>query len=199
MNDLYKTIKSVSKGLFKDKGSKFIAFAYPVKNEDEINLHLATLKKKYHDARHNCFAWRLGADKERYRINDDGEPSGSAGNPIYGQLQKRDLSDVLVVVIRYFGGTLLGIGGLMNAYRSAASDALDHSEIIDVKVYSKISLEFGYAQMDPVMRNVKKYQLIIDNQQFDLECKLTVRVWKRDEKRVVEKFGIIEGCSIVDI
>lgn len=199
MNDLYKTVKSASEGLFKDKGSKFIAIAYPVKNEEEINLHLANLKKEYHDARHHCFAWRLGAEKVRYRINDDGEPSGSAGNPIYGQVLKRDLTNVLIVVIRYFGGTLLGIGGLINAYRSAASDALDRAEIINVKVYTHISLEFGYEQMDAVMRTVKKYHLLIDNQHFDLECKLALRVWKRDENRVLDKLEMIEGCTIVNI
>jgi len=199
MNDLYKTVKSASEGLYKEKGSKFIALAYPVKNEDEIDLHLSALRKEYHDASHHCFAWRLGADKEHYRINDDGEPSGSAGKPIYGQLLKRELSDILVVVIRYFGGTLLGVGGLINAYRSAASDALDHSEIIDVKVFNQISLEFGYAQIDRVMKTVKKFQLEIDNQHFDLECKLNVKVWKRDEKRVLEHFAKIDGCTIVDI
>ena len=122
MADLYKSIQNPSEGLYKEKGSKFLAFAYPVSTVEEIKERMAYLQKQFHDARHHCYAWRLGADMERYRVNDDGEPSGSAGNPIFGQIQSRELSDILVVVIRYFGGTLLGVGGLINAYRSATSD-----------------------------------------------------------------------------
>ncbi len=119
MRDLYKTISSNTKGQFKDRGSRFIALAFHVISEDEIKEQITLLRKEYHDARHHCFAWRLGPDMERYRVNDDGEPSGSAGRPIFGQIQSRELTDILVVVIRYFGGTLLGVGGLINAYRSS--------------------------------------------------------------------------------
>lgn len=196
MNDLYKTIQSKSEGLYKEKGSKFIAFAYPMSSEEAIKTEIAELRKRYHDARHHCFAWRLGADLERYRVNDDGEPSGSAGKPIYGQIQSRELTDVLVVVIRYFGGTLLGVGGLINAYRSAASDALDQSGIIELKVNSRLKLEFGYSQMNLVMKVIKDFQLEFEDQQFDLDCSLTLKVWKRNEYQVVKKLSIIEGCKV---
>ncbi len=196
MNDLYKTIQSKSEGLYKEKGSKFIAFAYPMSSEEAIKTEIAELRKRYHDARHHCFAWRLGADLERYRVNDDGEPSGSAGKPIYGQIQSRELTDVLVVVIRYFGGTLLGVGGLINAYRSAASDALDQSGIVELKVTSRLKLEFGYSQMNSVMKVIKDFQLEFEDQQFDLDCSLTLKVWKRNEYQVVKKLSIIEGCKV---
>lgn len=196
MNDLYKTIQSKSEGLYKEKGSKFIAFAYPMSSEETIKTEIAELRKRYHDARHHCFAWRLGADLERYRVNDDGEPSGSAGKPIYGQIQLRELTDVLVVVIRYFGGTLLGVGGLINAYRSAASDALDQSGIVELKVTGRLKLEFGYSQMNSVMRVIKDFQLEFEDQQFDLDCSLTLKVWKRNEYQVVKKLSIIEGCKV---
>lgn len=196
MNDLYKTIQSKSEGLYKEKGSKFIAFAYPMSSEEAIKTEISELRKRYHDARHHCFAWRLGADLERYRVNDDGEPSGSAGKPIYGQIQSRELTDVLVVVIRYFGGTLLGVGGLINAYRSAASDALDQSGIVEMKVTSRLKLEFGYSQMNSVMKVIKDFQLEFEDQQFDLDCSLTLKVWKRNEYQVVKNLSIIEGCKV---
>ena len=196
MNDLYKTIRSKSEGLYKEKGSKFIAFAYPMSSEEAIKTEIAELRKRYHDARHHCFAWRLGADLERYRVNDDGEPPGSAGKPIYGQIQSRELTDVLVVVIRYFGGTLLGVGGLINAYRSAASDALDQSGIVELKVTGRLKLEFGYSQMNSVMKVIKDFQLEFEDQQFDLDCSLTLKVWKRNEFQVVKKLSIIEGCKV---
>ena len=129
--DNYLSIEKRSEGIYKDRGSKFLAFAFPVYQEDEIKDILAELRKEYHDARHHCYAYRLGASKEIYRVNDDGEPSSSAGKPIFGQIQSNDLSNILIVVVRYFGGTLLGVGGLINAYRSAAADALINASIIE--------------------------------------------------------------------
>ena len=134
MSDIYKTIRDPSTGIYKEKGSKFLAFAYPVGTEETIRDRMEELHKQYHDARHHCYAWRLGAGMERLRIHDGGEPSGSAGNPIFGQIRSRELTNILVVVVRYFGGTLLGTGGLIHAYRSAASEALDRSHIITRKV-----------------------------------------------------------------
>lgn len=197
MNDLFKTIQSPSEGLYKDKGSKFLAFAFPVCSENIIKAQITDLQKKYHDARHHCFAWRLGADMDRYRVNDDGEPSGSAGKPIFGQIQSRDLTDVLVVVVRYFGGKLLGVSGLINAYRSAASDALDRSGIIELKVYSSLKLEFEYIQMNLVMKVIKDFQLGFEDQEFDLNCSLTLKVWKRQKNQVMDRLSIIEGCRVV--
>lgn len=196
MNDLYKTIVSPSEGLYKEKGSKFIALAYPIESEEGIKEKLTKIRKRYHDARHHCFAWRLGAELERYRINDDGEPSGSAGRPIYGQIQSKELTNILVVVIRYFGGTLLGVGGLINAYRSATSDALKHTQIIELKVKNRLHISFEYPQLNSVMNVIKDFQLEFVNQQFDLECSLTLKVWKRIELQVIGRLSNIEGCKV---
>ena len=196
MADLYKSIENPSEGLYKEKGSKFLAFAYPVSTVEEIKERLGFLQKEFHDARHHCYAWRLGADKERYRVNDDGEPSGSAGNPIFGQIQSRELSDILVVVIRYFGGTLLGVGGLINAYRSATSDSLDHARIVELKVYELIHVQFEYSQMNLVMKVIKDLDLSFENQDFDLNCSLTLKVWKRKMDRVWSQLSLIRGCRL---
>ena len=196
MADLYKTIENPSEGLYKEKGSKFLAFAYHVSTVEEIKERLAYLQKHFHDARHHCYAWRLGADMERYRVNDDGEPSGSAGNPIFGQIQSRELSDILVVVIRYFGGTLLGVGGLINAYRSATSDSFDQARIVELKVYELIHVQFEYSQMNSVMKVVKNLDLSFENQEFDLDCSLTLKVWKRKMDRVWTQLSLIKGCKL---
>ena len=196
MVDLYKTIENPTEGLYKEKGSKFLAFAYPVSTVEEIKEKMAYLQKQFHDARHHCYAWRLGADMERYRVNDDGEPSGSAGNPIFGQIQSRELSDILVVVIRYFGGTLLGVGGLINAYRSATSDSLDHARIVELMVYELIHVQFEYSQMNSVMKVIKDLDLSFENQDFDLNCSLTLKVWKRKMNRVWTQLSLIRGCKL---
>jgi uncharacterized YigZ family protein len=196
MKDLYKTISSAAEGQFRDRGSKFIAFAFPVSQEEEINQIIAKLKKEYHDARHHCFAWRLGADMERYRTNDDGEPSGSAGRPIYGQIQSMELTEVLVVVIRYFGGTLLGVGGLINAYRSATSEALKQAGVIERKVVTRVTVEFSYPEMNAVMSLIKEFDLRPDNQQFDLKCSLQINIWKRNLDNLLHRFDKIHGCAV---
>jgi uncharacterized YigZ family protein len=196
MIDNYLSIETYSEGSYKEKGSKFLAFAYPVSSEDEIKERLNALRKEYHDARHHCYAWRLEPEKTHYRVNDDGEPSGSAGKPIYGQIVSRDLSDLLIVVVRYFGGTLLGVGGLISAYRSAASDALNHNRIIERRVYDYLKVEFGYAHMNSVMRVVKEYQLDFEDQEFDMDCTLTLKVWKRKTERVLDSFSKIAQCKI---
>jgi len=196
MNDLYRTIAKASEGLYKEKGSKFLAMAYPVSSQKDISQRLAELRKKYHDARHHCYAWRLGPEKTEYRVNDDGEPSGSAGKPIFGQIQSRDLSDVLIVVIRYFGGTLLGVGGLIRAYRAAASDALDRNQVIELKVYYRMKVDFSYDRMNAVMKMIKDFELEFEDQHFDLDCSLSLRVWKRKSEKVMLGFSKIEGCKI---
>ncbi len=196
MTDLYRTIHNPSEGLYKEKGSKFIAFAYSVSSEDEIKERMVFLQKQFHDARHHCYAWRLGANMERYRVNDDGEPSGSAGNPIFGQIQSRNLTNILVVVIRYFGGTLLGVGGLINAYRSASSDALDQTRIVEQKVYDRLNVQFDYPQMNSVMKIIKDLDLSFENQEFDLKCSLTLKVWKRKMDLVYAQLSLIKGCKL---
>jgi uncharacterized YigZ family protein len=199
MTDLYRTIQDPSEGSYKEKGSKFLAYAYPLSDEETIKLQLETLHKQYYDASHHCYAWRLEPGKTRYRYNDDGEPSGSAGKPIYGQIISRDLTDLLVVVVRYFGGTLLGVGGLIHAYRSAASDALDHARIIECRVFDRLSVEFEYGRMNGVMKVVKDYQLEIEDQKFGLDCSLTLKIWKRQMDRVLASFSKITECKITVI
>ena len=194
--DRYQILKEPSKGLFKDRGSRFIALAYPVREEDEIKEILAALRKEYHDARHHCYAWRIGPGEDRYRVNDDGEPSGSAGRPIYGQFLSGDLSDILVVVIRYFGGTLLGVSGLIRAYRSATANALEQAEIVEHKVGQGISLHFPYENMNAVMRLIKEYKPTILEQHFDMECRLMLSVWTRQLPALRAKLSKIENCRI---
>jgi len=194
--DTYKTITKSSKGLFKDKGSKFIAIACPVKKEEDVKIKLAELRKEYHDARHHCYAYQLGFDKSAYRINDDGEPSGTAGKPIYGQILSKDLTNILIVVVRYFGGTKLGVSGLINAYRSATKDALENSVIITKTVNEIYELSFDYLLMNDVMRILKDEKLEQISQTFELSCSLTFSVRKNDGMRVHEKFKKIHGLEI---
>lgn len=196
MCDIFKTIEAPAEGIYKEKGSKFLAFAYPVRNEEAIKEYMANLQKKYHDASHHGFAWRLEPGKTRYRINDDGEPSGTAGKPIYGQILSRDLTDVLVVVVRYFGGNKLGVSGLIQAYRNAASNALDQSKIIECKVFDRLELEFTYEQMNQVMRVIKEKHLEIEDQKFHLDCYLVLKSWSRNTKQMLDTFSKIKGCRI---
>jgi uncharacterized YigZ family protein len=151
-SDTYKTIEGEAHGLFRDRGSRFIAIAIPVSSQEEIKNRLAGLRKEYHDARHHCFAWMLAPDRQTWRTGDDGEPSGTAGRPILGQINSRELTNVLVVVIRYFGGTLLGVSGLINAYRSAAADALDNARVIEKHVCQRWTVTFPYTSMNDVMK-----------------------------------------------
>lgn len=194
--DTFYTISEPSEGLFKDRGSRFIALAYPVSSEKEIKEIQTSLRKKYHDARHHCYAYRLGYDKSVYRVNDDGEPSGTAGKPIFGQIQSKDLTNIFIVVIRYFGGTLLGVSGLINAYRSAAADALDHAKIIQKTVMDMYEICFEYTAMNDVMRLMKDRGLQQINQQFELNCRLSFAVRKNDAVSIYDKLKKIEGVQI---
>lgn len=176
MDDTYKTILGPSEGLFRDKGSRFIAKAFPVESVDEVKEILASLRKEYHDARHHCYAYRIGPGDSAYRVNDDGEPANSAGKPILGQIQSHDLTNVLIVVIRYFGGILLGVGGLINAYRSAARESLDHAGIIEKTFKCLISIGFQYPAMNDVMRVIKDSKAEIISQNFGMSCKMVVQI-----------------------
>jgi len=166
MTDSYRTLSAPSMGEFKDRGSKFIAYAWPVHTEEEALAHLEALRKEHFKARHHCFAWRLGPDGARFRANDDGEPSGTAGRPMLGQLDAFGLTDVVVVVVRYFGGTLLGTSGLIHAYREAAAEALRAATIVEKIVCDAFQLDFDYALMPDVMNAVKKLDLEITQQDF---------------------------------
>jgi len=170
MNDSYRTIEAPSEGIYKEKGSKFIAYAHSVFTEDNIRILILDYRKKFFDARHVCYAWQLGADGDQFRTNDDGEPSGTAGKPIHGQIKSFGLSNILIVVIRYFGGVKLGTSGLINAYKLAAADAIQNAVIVEKTVNDYYRLCFDYGVMNEVMKVVKDENLPIVNQQFDLSC-----------------------------
>jgi len=196
MEDTFKTILKPSEGLFKDKGSKFISYSFPVTNETEINEIIKTIKKDHHSARHHCFAWRLGSEKLLFRANDDGEPSSTAGKPILGQIQHFDLTDILIVVVRYFGGTLLGVSGLINAYRNAALDAISQSEIIEKIVEQKLQIDFDYGAMNDVMKIFKEEKLPQINPIFDLRCQILTSIRLSELDRIEAEFRDIEGVEI---
>ena len=176
ISDTYRSIAAPAKGLYKELGSKFLAFAYPVETEDAVKRILETVRKEYFDARHHCYAWRLGLTGEPYRMNDDGEPSSTAGRPIHGQLLSNGLSDILVVVVRYFGGTKLGVPGLIRAYKSATQDAIANAEIIEKVAGETLTVTFDYMQMNDVMKVLKDMDITPLSQQFDLRCTLVARV-----------------------
>lgn len=199
MEDTYKTISEPSEGLFKDKGSKFISFAYPVTSEDEIREIVQSIKKEHHSARHHCYAWRLGHEKLQFRANDDGEPSSTAGKPILGQIQSFELTNILIVVVRYFGGTLLGVSGLINAYRNAALDAINQAEIIERLVEKHLVIEFGYGAMNEVMKIFKDEKLPQIDPQFDLKCRIETQIRLSDLSRIEEGLKKVEGVKILYI
>ena len=174
--DQYKSIAAPAEGLFKDNGSRFIAFAYPVETEEEVKELVSALKKEYHDARHHCFAYRLGYKGDVWRASDDGEPSGSAGRPILGQIDSLGLSDVLVVVVRYFGGIKLGIPGLIRAYKTSTADALSSAQIIEKIAGKRFRIRFDYLAMNAVMKALKDMDLAQSKQDFGERCSLEVRV-----------------------
>lgn len=182
--DTYKTLEERCTGLFKEKGSKFIAWAVPVKTEEEVKLVLEELRKEYYDARHHCYAYILGPDKSAWRANDDGEPSGTAGKPIHGQLLSFDLTNVLIVVIRYFGGTKLGVSGLINAYKTAAREAIISGKIIELTVNEVYKIEFPYESMNEIMRIIKEESAQIIDNQFINNCIITYTIRKRDADKV---------------
>jgi len=186
--DSFITIEGSSEGIFKDKGSRFLAFAFHAENENEIRSLLEATRKQHHDARHHCYAWRLGPDQNHYRANDDGEPASSAGKPILGQIQSFQLTNILVIVVRYFGGTLLGVGGLIQAYKSASMDALKNARIVKQYVYMNYTLSFRYEDMRLVMRILKDMELEQWDQKFDLDCELKVKVRKSSVKTLLDSF-----------
>ena len=197
VKDTYKTIVSASEEvLFKDRNSKFFGYAFPVSTEEEIKEHLEQLKKKHHSARHWCYAWQLGKEELQYRANDDGEPSNSAGMPIYGQIQSFELTNILIVVVRYFGGVKLGVGGLINAYRTAAQMALEAAEIEERTIDIEYEISFGYPEMNKVMRIIKENNLEVVNQKLELDCKIYILVRKGEAEAVFEKFNSIYKVEI---
>jgi uncharacterized YigZ family protein len=190
ITDAYKTIEKPSEEtLFKDRNSKFFGYTFPVLNEDDVKEAIEGLKKKHHSARHFCYAWQFGTETIRFRANDDGEPSNSAGMPIYGQIQAFGVTNILIVSVRYFGGTKLGVGGLINAYRSSAQLALEVSEIVEKTINIDYKLSFGYDMMNKVMRIVKENKLNIISQQLELSCQYIISVRKKDAATIFEVFN----------
>tara|TARA_B110000046_G_scaffold169685_1_gene188991 strand:- start:10840 stop:11448 length:609 start_codon:yes stop_codon:yes gene_type:complete len=195
--DSYKTItKASEETLFKDRNSKFFGYAFPVLNEDDVKESINLLKKKHHTARHFCYAYQTGVEQVKYRTNDDGEPNNSAGMPIYGQIQSFEVTNVLIVSVRYFGGTKLGVGGLINAYKTSAQISLEASEIIEKTIDIFFQLNFQYDLMNKVMRIVKEKNLTIVSQKLELDCEYVISIRKKDAQVI---FDIFENLYKVDV
>ena len=197
MEDVYKTIKAPSKEtLFKEKGSKFFGYAFPVASEDAVKETLEILRKKHHTARHFCYAYQLGIEKIRFRANDDGEPNNSAGMPIYGQIQAYEVTNILIVSVRYFGGTKLGVGGLMSAYKLSAKMALDASVILEKTINMMYTLTFNYDLMNSVMRIIKERNIDIVDQKLEIDCQYTIAVRKNDAEIIFTIFDTLYKVAI---
>ncbi|MDY6436990.1 MAG: YigZ family protein [Bacteroidales bacterium] len=194
--DSYKIVTSAGEGLYKEKGSKFIAEAFPVHSEAEVKEHVAEIKKKYFDAKHHCYAFMIGSDKACYRSSDDGEPSGTAGKPILNQILSKDVTNVCVVVTRYFGGQLLGVPGLINAYKSAAREALDNCSIVEKTIDEVYSLEFDYPLLNEVMRILKDENLQQQNPKFEIRCYLEISIRQSDSDRIIAKIKRLYGVDV---
>ena len=196
--DSYLTITTDSEGSYKEKGSKFFAFAYPVASEEEVKEQLAALRKKFYDARHHCYAYIIGRNEQYFRANDDGEPSNSAGPPILGQIRSKGLINTLVVVIRYFGGTKLGVGGLIHAYKTAAAEALENNTIEQKHFTKSVQTTFEYPTMNGIMKVVKDFELPILHQDFQMTCSITLEVREKFLATVTEKLSDHGKVTILD-
>ena len=195
MADSYLTIEKYTEEIYKEKGSKFLAFAYPVTTQDEIKQILADLRKKYYDATHHCYAYILGFDKEEFRMNDDGEPSSTAGKPIYGQLLSNNLTNVLVVVVRYFGGTKLGVSGLIKAYKTSTQVCLESAVIVEKKVMRLYEISFGYDKMNAVMSFLKQINAQQKHHSFDMECSIDVLINEEYSNKFEEEISKISNVK----
>jgi len=199
-NDLYKTITKSAQGeLFKDKNSKFYGYAFHVTIEEQVKTHLEALKKEHYSARHWCYAYQIGTETTSYRANDDGEPNNSAGMPIYGQIQSFDVTNILIIVVRYFGGIKLGVSGLINAYRTGAKLALESAEIIEKTINKEFQLKFEYKNMSKVMRLLKENQVKIKKQKLEINCLLEISVRKSNAFKVLELFNQFFGIEIREL
>lgn len=192
---IYRTIKGESQGLYKEKGSKFVSAAFPVTTEPEIKTIIEKVRKENHGARHHCYAYSLGEDGESWRVNDDGEPSGTGGKPILGQIRSFEVTNVLIIVSRFFGGTLLGVSGLINAYRSAAESALSNAEIIQHFVQQTYEIKFKYAEMNDVMKIIKDEKLNHFDHSFDSDCKITIQFRSSEKEKILKRLSRIEGLD----
>ena len=188
-SDLYRTLKRPSdEQVYKEKGSKFLGYAFPIESVAQVDTYIQQLKKAHSKARHWCYAWQIGVENPTYRYNDDGEPSNSAGKPIYGQIQSFELTNVLIVVVRYFGGTKLGVGGLVTAYKAAAKLSLEHADVVEKMLMDTLIVAFDYIHMDKVMRIIKEYQLQILHQKMELNCLFEISVRKNKAEEILQIF-----------
>ena len=197
--DSYKTIAKPAEGNYSEKRSKFLAYAFPVQNEEEVKQRLAEIQKKHWDARHHCYAYILGPHKDTYRLNDNGEPSGTAGRPIYGQLLSKDLTNTLVIVVRYFGGIKLGVSGLQNAYKVAAREALDAAIIEERTIQETYQVTFEYTKMNDIMQILKNPEIQIIDRQSYMQCVYTISVRQRDADRITEALRKVPMTNVVAI
>jgi len=196
MSDTYKTISGITAGIYKEKGSKFLSFAIPVHNAEDVKELVKNYRKEYYDARHVCYAYMIGSERKEWRANDDGEPSGTAGRPIIGQINSRELTNILVIVVRYFGGILLGTGGLVTAYKEATADALELSEIIEKTVDCQFTIHFDYILMNDVMHAVKEYNAMILSQSYDTDCFMALSIRMQDADTLIGKLHKISGLKV---
>lgn len=192
-SDKYKTIKALSHGVFKEKGSRFLAFAYPVSTQEETKAIIEKIRKEHHEARHHCFAYMIGQDRLTWRVNDDGEPSGTGGKPILGQINSSGLTNILIVVSRYFGGTLLGVSGLINAYRTAAASAIGNAIIVERTLREFHEITYPYAGMNDVMKILKEEGADQSDQKFDLECCVKISFRLSAREKILSRLSRING------
>lgn len=198
--DTYKTIELPTEAiLFKEKNSKFFGYAYPVINEDDVKIIINALKKEHHSARHWCYAYQIGTETTHYRANDDGEPNNSAGVPIYGQIQSFGVTNILIVVVRYFGGIKLGVGGLISAYKTTAQLTLEASNITTKTINRDYLISFDYKNMNTVMRIIKEKNLNMTHQQLELDCQITISVRKKDAEFIFETFNHLFEIDIKEL
>lgn len=195
-SDTYLTIEHKADIIFKDKGSKFLAFAFPVENDAQIKEALLQLKKEHPSANHHCYAYRIGADKLNFRANDDGEPNNTSGKPILGQIQSKDLTNVLIVVVRYFGGTLLGVSGLISAYKSSAAEVIKECKVIEKFISFNYTINFPFEHLNDVMKLLKQLDCKITAQQFDNDCEISFSVRKGDSEQCEEKLKKLSGLKL---
>lgn len=199
-NDLYKTIDFPSEEvLLKEKNSKFFGYAFPVTSEEDVKENLERLRKEHFSARHWCYAYQIGTEKIQYRANDDGEPNNSAGMPIYGQIQSFEVTNVLVVVVRYFGGVKLGVGGLISAYKTAAQMALENATIIEKTIDKHFIISFGYAHMNKVMRIIKEKNLQIVSQKMEMDCEIEISIRKKNAQNLLDTFESLYEIKLTEI
>ena len=197
--DSYLTLKNPSEGFYKDRGYKFYALALPCNNENELKLKMTDVKVEHHSARHYCYAYRFKSDYSAYRVNDDGEPTNAAGKPILGQIDAKKLTNVAIIVVRYFGGTKLGVGGMMNAYKEAALKALDHAKIVECTINDSFRVECGYPEINTVMRFVKELGLTIVDQKLEIGCELFFTCRQNNSNAVLEKFKGLKNINITKL